>query len=180
MADVHAIFGTLLALGIAFPGMLFAFWLLFPRMSARSQQRLRQSTIKSFGIGILTVLVAAVPITLLLALPFGPAKFLGALLLLLTLAFAAVGAAGMAAAMGEVLIDQSGADMSPSRGFLAGAIALELAAVFPVLGWLLLLPVIFITSLGASCQALLGAGGAKQESPAPDSVPELSHEPQSA
>ncbi len=40
MADVYAIFGTLLALGIAFPGMLTAWWLLFPRTVEGAQQRL--------------------------------------------------------------------------------------------------------------------------------------------
>ena len=40
MADVYAVFGTLIGIGIAYPGMLTAWWLMFPRIVTRASDRL--------------------------------------------------------------------------------------------------------------------------------------------
>lgn len=179
MADVHAIFGTLLALGIAFPGMLVAFWLLFPQMTTRTKERIDQSAPKSLAVGLGTALALAIPIVILLALPFGLAKFLGVGSLLVSLAFAGLGAAGVAGAMGAVLQSRTGQGMSAAGAFVLGAIALELAAAFPIIGWFLLLPLILLISLGASVQAAFGSRHSVESNSA-DLVGELAHEPQSA
>ena len=43
MADVFALFGTLLALGIALPGLLLTWQLLLPNVVSRAQQRLNHT-----------------------------------------------------------------------------------------------------------------------------------------
>lgn len=181
MADVYAVFGTLLALGIAFPGMLLAYRLFLPRFVARAQERVAGSGARSFGVGLLGAVVIAVPVIVLLALPFGPAKFLGATLLMLTLAFASLGAAGVAGAMGANFKQASGQEMSESGAYVRAAIALELAAAFPFLGWFLVIPIMIIVSLGSSLAALFGARSravAAQQPPLSEGA--LIHEPQSA
>jgi len=45
--------------------------------------------------------------------------------------------------------------LTPAGAFVRGAIALELAAVFPFIGWFLLIPLTIVTSLGATAFALL-------------------------
>jgi hypothetical protein len=97
MADISAIFFILLITGIAFPAMLTAWWLLFPSVVARAQTRLDRTLAKSFWFGLALVIALAIPIFILIALPFGPAKFLGWILLAASLAFSSIGSAGIAA-----------------------------------------------------------------------------------
>lgn len=177
MADVYAVFGTLLALGIAFPGMLLAYRLLFPNFVMRAQERVSRGVGGAFGIGLVGGLLIAVPVIVLLALPFSPAKFLGGALLALTLAFASLGAAGVAGAMGASYRAASGDELPQTAAFVRGAIALELAAAFPFLGWFLVIPIMILASLGAALGALLGAGA---RAAAPMTEGALAHEPQSA
>ena len=42
MADISAIFFILLIIGVAFPAMLTAWWLLFPSLIARAQIRVEK------------------------------------------------------------------------------------------------------------------------------------------
>lgn len=155
MADILATFGILLALGIIFPGMLTAWWLLFPVTVERAQLRLERTPWQCFGLGGAIALVLLVPIGILLALPLGVTQFMGSSLLFITLAFASLGAAGLAAKMGEQLAARSGNGLSPAGVFVRGAVALELAAAFPIIGWFIVIPLVTITSLGALAFALM-------------------------
>ncbi len=138
--------------GLAFPGMLTAWWLLFPGVVGRSAVRLERSPWKAFWTGAAALVLAFIPIVILLALPFGPAKFLGWAGALLLLAFSSLGSAGLAAHLGLRLSQRSGA-LSPAAGFVRGAFVLEMAVLFPLIGWFLVLPLTVFISLGA---ALLG------------------------
>lgn len=153
MADVSAIFGILLIFGIAFPGLLTAWWLLFPTIVERAQTRLDQTPWQCFWFGGILTAAAVIPVVVLLILPFGPAKFLGWTLIVLTLAISSLGSAGIAAKMGKRLTEISGT--GPAAAFVRGAIALELAVFFPLIGWLLVFPLTIVTALGATGFALL-------------------------
>lgn len=156
MADVNAIFGTLLALGIAFPGLLTTWWLLFPVRVERIRARLAITPWRCLGMGVLAVLAFGLPIGLLLGLPFAPAKFVGVVVFFSELAFASMGAAGLAAEMGDRLARRSGGTFTPAGGMVRGAMALELAAAFPFVGWFLVIPLVTVAGLGAACFGLLG------------------------
>ena len=153
MADISAIFFILLILGIAFPAMLTAWWLLFPAVVARSQLRVEKTLTRTFWMGLVIVLALAIPIMILLALPFGPAKFLGWVLLAASLALSSVGAAGIAAHLANRMAQQS--NITTLGAFVRGAVLLELAAFFPVIGWLFLWPLFLITAFGATGFAFL-------------------------
>ncbi len=153
MADISAIFGSLLIFGIAFPGLLTAWWLLFPATVERAQTRLDQTPWQCFWFGGILTAAAVIPIVILLILPFGPAQFLGWALMVIVLAISSLGSAGIAAKMGNRLVETSHA--SPAAAFVRGAIALELAVFFPLLGWLLVFPLTIVTALGATGFALL-------------------------
>lgn len=154
MADISAIFFILLILAVAFPAMLAAWWLMFPSLVARAQTRLEKSLPAAFWFGLVLVIASTVPILVLLALPFGPAKSLAWILLAALLALSTVGAAGIAAQLGERM-KATGRDLSPLGAFVRGAVVLELAVFFPVLGWLFLWPLALITAFGATGFALL-------------------------
>ena len=153
MADISAIFFILLIAGAAFPAMLTAWWLLFPDLIKRAQSRVEKTPWKTFWLGFVLIVAVTIPIFILLALPFGPAKFAGWIILGASLAISTIGAAGISAHLGARLAIQS--NVSPLNGFIRGSVILELAAFFPVIGWLFVwIPVIFI-SFGATGFALL-------------------------
>src|SRR6185503_2565980 len=136
MADISAIFFILLILGVAFPAMLTAWWLLFPRLITKAQVRIDKSLASSFWMGLIVILVLGIPIFILLALPFGPAKLIGWILLGASLALSSIGSAGIAAHLGTRLTQHS--TISPLSGFVRGAVLLELAAFFRIIGWVFL------------------------------------------
>ena len=154
MADISAIFFILLIISIAFPSMLTTWWLLFPSIVMRAQTRIEKTLSRTFWLGLVIVIALAIPIVILLALPFGPAKFLGWILLATSLALSSIGSAGIAAHLGERM-KQTGNNYSPLNAFVRGSVVLELAAFFPVLGWLFLFPLALITAFGATGFALL-------------------------
>jgi hypothetical protein len=155
MADVYAIFGTLLSLGIAFPGMLTAMWLLFPETVERARVRVHITPWRCFWFGVGTTLAVSLPISILLALPVGAAKIIGAVLLFLTLTTASLGTAGITAEMSERLESHLNGRTSSAGRYLRAGVALELAAAFPIIGWFIVIPVTLMTSMGAAVFSLL-------------------------
>ena len=153
MGDISAIFFILLILGVAFPAMLTAWWLLFPSVVARSQVRVERTLTRTFWMGLIIVIALGIPIVILLALPFGPAKFFGWILLAVSLALSSIGSAGIAAHLADRLAQQS--SLAGLSAFVRGAVLLELAAFFPVIGWFFLWPLLLITAFGATGFAIL-------------------------
>ena len=154
MADISAIFFILLIISIAFPAMLTAWWLLFPTLITRAQTRIEKSLARSFWLGLVIVIALTIPIVILLALPFGPAKFIGWILIAASLALSSIGSAGIAAHLGERM-KQAGNSHTALGAFVRGSVVLELATFFPILGWFFLLPLALITAFGATGFALL-------------------------
>jgi hypothetical protein len=99
------------------------------------------------------VIALTIPIVILLALPFGPAKFMGWILLGASLAISSIGTAGIAAHLGARLAKHS--NVTSLAGFVRSAVILELAAFFPVIGWLFVWIPIILISFGATGFALL-------------------------
>lgn len=169
MADITAVFGILVSLGIAFPGLLTAWWLLFPSTVERARLRVEQTPWACFWVGLVVTFAVAVPVFGLMALPFGPAKFLGWVLLAAALTLSSFGSAGISAHMGSQISRATSA--SPLGGFVRGAVVLELAAAFPVLGWVFIWPVMLVTAFGASAFALLKWMPRTATTRAPETVP---------
>jgi hypothetical protein len=170
MADISAIFFILLILGIAFPAMLAAWWLLFPTLIARAQTRVEKTPWQTFWMGLILVFAVSIPIVILLVLPFGPAQFIGWMLIVAGLAVSSIGAAGIAAHLGTRL-SQHG-KFTPLGAFIRGAIILELAAFLPVIGWLFVWIPMLIASFGATGFALLNWVPREKAQPAITPLPE--------
>ena len=154
MADISAIFFILLIIFVAFPAMLAVWWLLFPNLIKRAQTCVERSLGATFWLGVIVTVVLVIPITILMALPIGPAKSLAWILLGASLAFSSIGSAGIAAHLGERM-RQTGNNYSPLSAFIRGTVILELAAFFPIIGWLVVWIPLLITSFGATAFALL-------------------------
>jgi len=150
MADMTAIFGTLLALGISYPGLLTTWWLLFPERVERARQRVADSPRKSFGLGVAGGLLAAIPAAIFFTIPSQFTQILGWIWLILVLSLASLGAAGIASEIGSCLNQRNEVDFTSLGAFLRGAVIWELASAFPIIGWLLMIPVGTLISLGAA------------------------------
>ena len=154
MSDVYAVFGSLLALGIAFPGMRTAFWLLFPATVERTELRIESAPWKSFRFGIGAAIAIGIPVVVLMNLSLGILQFIGFLMLLLAFGISTTGAAGIAHLIGRRIRDNSNEGLSETKSIVLGAVALELAAAFPIVGWFLVIPVTLFASLGGSLYVL--------------------------
>jgi hypothetical protein len=172
MGDVFAIFGGMLAVGIALPGLLLAWSLLFPATVERSRGRLEAAPWRCFWIGLAGLLASGLPLLILFNIPAGPVQFVGWVGLFVLLALASVGASGLAALMGERL-RSVGLNVSAPGALLRGAIALELAAVFPLVGWFVVIPIATICALGAALLVLLR----RRPRGAPDVQPAIGSQP---
>lgn len=155
MADVFAVFGTLLALGIVLPGLLLTWRLLLPNIVTRAQRRLSQTPWKCFFVGIVSLFVYLIPVVVLISLPLGVFKAIGTGAIFILVALTSLGAAGLAGLMGQRL-QSLGLESTMVGATVRGAVAMELAAAFPVIGWFIFIPLIFIVSLGATIFALVG------------------------
>ena len=153
MADMTAIFFVLLILGTAVPATFVGWWLLFPNLVRRAQTRLEATPWKTFWLGLAVFIALLIPIVIFLALPFGPAKVLGWMLIGGALALSSIGCAGLAALIGARL--QSHGSFSALGSFVRGAVILEFAAFLPVIGWLFVWVPSLLLALGATAFALL-------------------------
>ena len=160
MSDVLAIILILLLLGSAYPGLLAALRLLFPRVVTASRLRIQRQAWRCFWSGVLAALVIALPAVIFVNMPVGLLKLLGWALLGLGLGLGVFGAAGLAELMASRMQGEEPDAPAAIGAFVRAAVTIELAAVFPVLGWLVFFPISLLVSLGASVLAWLrGAPG---------------------
>jgi len=229
MTELVAILGALLALEITFAGSLLAWWSLLPASVDRARLRVDRTPWRCFWLGCLTAAILLPLVATLFALPLSATRIAGCFVLLTLVAFAGLGALGLAARIGRRLARQSdegtvltgvfvrrslaaelaagvwmggaatvimlpaaivlmdlplrltwptacslvvvasivlgtalltGPKSAPAQRsmpgtFLRGGAVLELAAGLPVVGWFVVLPAAFLTSLGAAVFALL-------------------------
>ncbi len=180
MSDITMIFGFLLILGLALPGLLITLWLLFPGAVERARLRVERTPWKTFGMGLAGLIGWAIPVIILSAVTLPLSKFLAVVTILIALTFATLGAAGMAAQMARRLARFSSPGLSEFAAFLRGAVALELAAAVPVLGWAIVVPIALIESMGAAIFSVLHWVPKPALRPAPAMAAESASELQSA
>jgi len=154
MADMYAIFGSLILIGISYPALLTAWWLLFPEKVEIARIRISEKPKKSFGLGILAGAIAAIPTVILFTLPTQFTQVLGWIWLVLVLGAASLGAAGIAAEIGLRLNWRNDGNFQSLGAFIRGAGILELASAFPIIGWLLFIPVGTLVALGGAVHAI--------------------------
>ena len=155
MADIYAIFGTLILLGITYPALLTTWWLFFPEKVEESRLRIIETPRKSFGLGTASAAAAAIPAFLFFNLPSQFSQILGWIWLVIVLGTASLGSAGIASDLGlRVNWKNDGAFLSLGA-FLRGAFIWELSSAFPIIGWLLIIPVGTLVSMGAAVPTIL-------------------------
>ncbi|MFQ6057678.1 MAG: hypothetical protein ACE5MB_02205 [Anaerolineae bacterium] len=148
---------------LAFFVVLAAF---LPHFTRRVQDSLVQAPRKAFLIGLVNYIFLGAMGLVLANLGFPPLALIGLGLLMVLLAGTALGLTALASLTGERIYDLRGTPASPFARIVVGAIALELAAAVPVVGWWLLLPIFCLTSFGAVVLARFAP--ARAEVPEPE------------
>jgi hypothetical protein len=154
MADMYAIFGSLILVGISYPALLTTWWLLFPEKVEKARVRISEKPKKSFGVGLLSGGIAAIPAVILFTLPSQFTQVLGWIWLVLLMAATSLGAAGIAAESGLRMNWRNDGNFQSLGAFIRGAAILELASAFPIIGWLLVIPAGTLISLGGAVHAI--------------------------
>ena len=154
MSDEITALGSLILLGLSYPAAQTAWWLLFPERVEKARVKIVEEPKRSFWIGVLAALIAAIPGVFLFAVQVPFFRALGLIWLAVVLGFASLGAAGIAAELGlRVNWKNDGAFLSLGA-FLRGALIWELAAALPLIGWLIVIPVGTLISLGGFIRTL--------------------------
>jgi hypothetical protein len=135
--------------------MLSAWWLLFPSHVDKAGSRLGANPWRCLGVGALASIPVGFGVTVLSASPLGLAKFVGAILGFGALTFSSLGAAGLVKLMGSRLSGEDESEPLALGSYIRGALALELAAAFPVIGWFITIPITLVAAFGASTLAAI-------------------------
>lgn len=152
MADVLSISLSVLGFFLSLQGLWLGVRALAPATFDAAQADLRLRRLPSFLFGALftalTVLVAVIAST-----AGGPGQALALLLIGAWLVLSSFGVSALATLIGEQL--PSPVDTRrPWRRTVRGGVVLELAFLFPLLGWFVLLPAALITGTGAALRTL--------------------------
>jgi hypothetical protein len=170
MSDMLAIILILVLLGCAYPALLGTLKVLFPRPVASSQARIERQPWRCFWTGLVAAVAIALPAIILINLPLGLLKFMGWSLIGLGLGLSVFGAAGLAGLMASRM--QLNPPSAPAEfgAFMRAAVMIELAAIFPLLGWLAFFPISLLISLGAALLTWLRGAPAPEKGARPELV----------
>ncbi len=102
MAHAIALAVVVVGLAVAFPVMPAAWYRLFPRSVKRARNRIDRTPFQCFLLGLIPAVVLIGIVVILVIIPVETMRIAGLWLLLTIVAFAALGAAGMATRLGQI------------------------------------------------------------------------------
>lgn len=170
MSDVAAIVATVLAALLAMPSIALVYGAFFPRFALRAEMRVTRSPIATFFVGVVS---GGIILAFAAALGQGNAalKLMSAVVAMGGAWAALSGMSGIAARIGHATASPVDRER-PWRAIVRGSVILELACLFPLVGWLLIYPIAIVMGLGAATLALLPASAPQVAAP-PVAAPDL-------
>lgn len=149
LASVFAWPLFIIGLLLSFQGLWLTSRALWPARVQAAAGRCRRNGVASFFVGLPIVAIAIVFSVAVGRAGGAPGQILAFFVAGLWFVYANVGIAGLATHIGQRLASPADADR-PWRATLRGGIALELAWLTPVPGWVALLPISIILGTGAA------------------------------
>jgi hypothetical protein len=146
----------LLLIGLCLIAGMVMLAALLPGISQRSQAALLRSPWRAFFIGLANYLFLGAIVLVLVNAGNDLLGLLGLIGLLFLAAVTFLGLPSLARLTGERLAHLRQQEMSPWQHLVWGTVVLELAALLPVLGWVVLAPIIMMLSFGAAVLAWRG------------------------
>ncbi len=154
IGDSFAIVAILIGIGLTAWALILGAGLVFAARAGAARERFEQRPWKGFFVGLLVTGTAGVVSIGMAGSPVPLLKFLGLALLMSLMAVAAMGASGLC-----LMVSWRIRSLEPGLSLYASltraAMIIVVAAFFPMLGWFLLGPILFITSLGVGTQVVL-------------------------
>jgi hypothetical protein len=156
VADILMWFLLIMGTYVIFISYWLAAHALFPELTDRCRQRIKNAPVRQALIGLAWTIPCAAGGIALLNLPNPLLKFLGATVVLLLILAGLIGSSALAAQIGYGLANPSD-QAQPWRRVLRGGMVLGLTFVFPLIGWLLILPLSLVIGIGALFASLPGS-----------------------
>lgn len=149
IGDSITIVGCLAGTMLALPALLVSLSLLMNRATSRAAACLQQGVIRPLLVGVMAVVVIAVPASILISMG-SVFQLVGVLIYLFLLTWGFTGMAAFTRMLGERLGLMADEPRSSMTETLIGASVLSFAVAFPLVGWLVILPASFVMGIGAT------------------------------
>jgi hypothetical protein len=153
LGDILAIVASVIGIGVSAWALTICMGYLFSNHAGSAARSIQKKPWLAVGLGLATLLTIGLLSIILLSVPNPAVKFAGTLSSGFIVLTAFLGNAGMARIMGEKIRAECGC--TDYAAFTKGAGLLVAACMFPVFGWFVLGPILFIMSLGAGITTLL-------------------------
>ncbi len=153
LGDILAIVASVIGIGVTAWALTICMGYLFSNHAASAARAIQKKPWLSLGLGFAALATVGLVSIILLSVPNPAVKFLGTLTAGFIVLAAFLGNAGMSRIMGERIRAEGGC--TDYAAFTKGSGLLVAACMFPVFGWFVLGPILFIISLGAGISTLL-------------------------
>ena len=161
IADVLAVIASLGLAGLGFPALVSLIHLLLPAASTKASASLARHPLRLFALGLFTLFAVLVAVSVSGNVLAGPGKLVGLFVLLCTVGVAGIGWSGLAVLVAKRLAAQS-ARAPGLPDVLAGALdRRDSPCAIPIIGWITVLPIALLVSLGAGVSALSARPGTR-------------------
>ena len=154
IGDSFSIVAILTGIGLTTWALILAAGLLFNSRAHTAREKYESRPWLGFGLGLLLAATVGIVSVVLASAPIPIAKLMGTTGLMILLAVSALGSAGLCQIIAMRIRTLEPA-LSPYAALTRAGMLLVVAMFFPLLGWFLIGPVVFITSLGIGVQALM-------------------------
>jgi hypothetical protein len=162
IGDAILFIGCLPGIMISLAAMLMFFNTAFYKTSERAAARLHQGSIVPFFVGLIPVLFIGVPGGFLLSIG-SVAQFCGTLVFLTLFVLAFLGMGSVGRMIGYRITSMTERDMNPLMVDAAGILTLVLAINFPVIGWLVILPLSMVIGMGGVILGIINRFTAREK-----------------
>jgi hypothetical protein len=149
IGDSIALVSCLAGLMVALPALLVFLGVIFSRTTLLASLRLRQGVILPFCVGLVPIFGIGVPAALL-ALLGSIFQLCGSITFLLLFLWGFVGLASVSRMVGIQLSEQTGMPNNVVLETASGATLLSFAIAFPLIGWLMVFPLVLVAGVGAT------------------------------
>lgn len=161
IGDSFAIVAILLGIGLTAWAMILGASILFAEKALAARNLTEEHPWRGFGIGLAVAVPLGFVSLVLSGVPLPPVKFLGLMGLMILVALSMFGASGLCLSLaGRIRTMEPG--ISVYTSVVRASAVLVIAAFFPLVGWFLIAPILFVISLGVGVQAMFAKAHAME------------------
>jgi hypothetical protein len=155
LGDVLTVVALIVGLGISAWGLFVGSAFLFQRRSIRAQHAIERSPAKAFWLGLIATLVISILGLRILSVPFPLAKALSVLMLGYLVYLVSVGGGGLSRVIADRIRSEDSA-ITPLPAIVRGSLYLVLASAMPLVGTVVIAPIVVALCTGSALQAIFG------------------------